>query len=108
MVPESVTDGTGSESYPVGAFRSGIWYAVSSASFFHVSLDLFPYFSVANDSHLVMSDVSLLSVNFSLLNTIVGNTDTVFLPTSYSSVLSAQPRMIHLFYVTRGKISMPY
>ena len=79
-----------------------------SVQLFHLSLQLFPYFSVPDDSHLVMSDVSLLSFNFSLLHTIVGNRDTVFHLTSYSSVLSVQPRMIHLFYVTRGKILMPF
>ena len=79
-----------------------------SVHVFHLSLDLFPCFSVPDDSYLVTSDVALLSFNFPLLNTIVGNRDTIFHLTSYSSVLSVQPRMIHFFYVTRGKIVMPY
>jgi hypothetical protein len=108
MLPGSVTDGNGSESYPVDAFRSGVWHAVCQFMFFHLSLHFFPYISVPDDCHLVMSDVSLLTFNFSLLNTIVGNRDTIFHLTSYSSVLSVQPRYIYLFYVTRGKILMPY
>jgi len=106
MFPGSVTDRTGSESYPVGAFRSGVWHAVCQCMFFHLFLDVFPYFSVPDDSHLVMSDVSLLSFNFSLLNTIVGNRDTLSPYVLFFRVV--QPRMIHLFYVTRDKILIPY
>jgi len=87
-----------------------MWRLACSVSVhvFHLSLGLFPYFSVPDDTHLVMSDVSLLSFNFSLLNTIAGNRDAIFHLTSHSSVLSVQPHMRHLFYVTRGKMLIPY
>jgi hypothetical protein len=73
---------------------------------FHLSLDLFPYFSVPDDSHLVMSDVSLLSFNLSLLNTIVCNSHCF---STYGLFFSVVCSTTHdTFYVTRGKILMLY